>query len=321
MPEEELNSTMNGSVEVSATPSETSAVETTDTTSSQAETPKEQPVEVGKLPAGSSDANGNVEKQPPQFTELERAQYSFRKQFARQSAKHKAEIDDLKKSFDERLKTEIDKITHPEKYRPKTRQDFPLEAGGDDQYINYLVDQKMNQRLKEMTENYQREQEQITAQQAELADYKNMVIENAKKCYPTEESYKAFQESVTEATESGLMDLLSADKNMGDFIMCSPVGPKIIMALSKDRDAVDSIFIRAKLPSGKPIWNDPYTRMRNLFKFVDRLETQPTETIQSQNTATTASVQTPKPVGKPGVKVEATKDIFDDPKALLDWMS
>lgn len=321
MPEQELNSTMSAPAEVSATPTETPAVETTEQTSSQAETPKEQPVEVGNLPAGSSDANGNVEKQAPQFTELERAQYSFRKQFARQKAKHEAEIEDLKKTFDEKLKAEIDKVAHPEKYRPKTRQDFPEEAGGDDQYINYLVDQKVNKILQEQAENYQKEQEQNAAQQAELADYKNMVIENAKKCYPTEESFNAFKETVAEAQRSGLMDILSADKNMGDFIMCSPVGPKIITALNKDDEAVDNIFIRGKLPSGKVIWNDPYTRMRNLFKFVDRLEqTQPTEATPPQNT-TTAPVQTPKPVGKPGVKVEATKDIFDDPKALLDLMS
>ena len=98
--DEEILNNMSVEPTESATVDETSAVEPSTESAVEAESGHD---EVNAVE--NNDANGNVEQtqQKKQYTDLEKAQYSFHKQFARQKAKHDKEIADLRAEFNKRL--------------------------------------------------------------------------------------------------------------------------------------------------------------------------------------------------------------------------
>ena len=120
-----------------ATESQEHAAETVETKESVA------PEEVASTEVRNDDVSKGagiteVKKVP---TELERAQYSFHKQFAKQNKKHAEELAEMKKLV-ESLK---DQIKNPDKYRPKYRDDFNTA----DEYIDYRSEQKFNKLMEE----------------------------------------------------------------------------------------------------------------------------------------------------------------------------
>ena len=70
----------------------------------------------------TNEAKGSSGKR--QYSDLEKAQYSFHKQFSKQKAKYEKMLEDQKKSYEERF----DRLEHPEKYKKKTRADFSSPA-------------------------------------------------------------------------------------------------------------------------------------------------------------------------------------------------
>lgn len=304
--DEEILNNMSVEPAESATVEETSAVEPSTESAVEAESGHD---EVNAVE--NNDANGNVEQtqQKKQYTDLEKAQYSFHKQFARQKAKHDKEIADLRAEFNKRLAEEIDKATHPEKYRPKTRADFEY----DDDYVKYLTKEQVNQVLKEQMEQYQKQQEEEASQVAMEDEYREVVSQSMKSIYTTPEAQADWKAKVGEAMQKGLGKMIDADTDMSNYIIFSPLGPKIMYELATNKKAVQDLFTIGKTPDGKVIPRSAQDRMRKLEQLAERLETD----INNNK----AAVQQPKPVGRPGLNKEVKKDIFSDPKALLDMMS
>lgn len=262
----------------------------------------------------SSEMNGNekvvtAKTNPSQFTREEQMTYSFRKQLSKQKAKHEKEIADLRAEFNKKLAEEIDKATHPEKYRPKTRADFEY----DDDYVKYLAKDEVNQVLKEQMEQYQKQQEEEARQVAMEDEYREVVDQSMKSIYTTPEAQADWKAKVGEAMQKGLGKMIDADTDMSNYIIFSPIGPKIMYELATNKKAVQDLFTIGKTPDGRVIPRSAQDRMRKLEQLAERLETD----INNNKSA----VQQPKPVGRPGLNKEVKKDIFSDPKALLDMMS
>ena len=305
--DEEILDNMNVDSTDSATVEETSVVEPNEEVSVEAENTNE-----ASNVVENNDVNDSVGKtNHKQYTDLEKAQYSFHKQFSRQQKKHEQEMAQLREEFKKQLAEEIDKVRNPDKYKPKTRADFEY----DDDYVKYLAKEQVNQALQEQMAQYQKEQEELARQTEVDNEYREIVNQNVKALYATPEAENEWRTKVGEAMQKGLGKMLDTDEDMSNFILFSPIGPKIMYELATNQKTVNDLFVLGKTPDGKVIPRSPNDRMRRLEALAERLESAP---VINNNKA---AVQVQKPVGRPGLTKEVKKDIFSDPKALLDMMS
>lgn len=256
-----------------------------------------------------NNSNNNstiVKKKSRQYSDLEKAQYSFKKQFARQKSKYEQELNNFRSEFEKKLTDEIDKVKNPAKYAPKTRKDFEY----DDDYVSYLTNERVNAALEERMLEYQRQQELEQNQYQIESEYKNVMAQSLKSNFPTPEQQAEWSSKVTEGLNKGLDDLIDSDHDLSQYIILSPVGPKIIYELATNPKAVKDIFTIGTTPSGKFIERSATDKMRKIEELADRL-------TRNNNNRTTSNI---RPIGKPGITKNVKKDIFDDKKALLDMM-
>ena len=309
MDEEILNNMNVDTVEESAASTESTAVEPSEEAGVVADnSPSEVSNEVE-----NSDVNSNIEKANKtqrQYTDLEKAQYSFHKQFARQKAKHEQEIANLRAEFDKRLAEEIDKVKNPAKYAPKTRKDFEY----DDDYVKYLANEQVNAAIEAKIAEYQKQQEEEQRQAQVDEEYRNMLDKTVKSIYNTPEAEKDWRAKVNEGMKAGLGSLIDGDQDLSNYIIFSPIGPKIMYELATNKKTVQDIFTIGMTPDGRAIPRSPVDRMRKMEELAERLSR---TDINNNRT----NVQPVKPIGRPGINKEVKKDIFSDPKALLDMMS
>ena len=309
MDEEILNNMNVDTVEESAASTESTAVEPSEEAGVVADnSPSEVSNEVE-----NPDVNSNIEKANKtqrQYTDLEKAQYSFHKQFARQNAKHKQEIANLRAEFDKRLAEEIDKVKNPAKYAPKTRKDFEY----DDDYVKYLANEQVNAALEAKIAEYQKQQEEEQRQAQVDEEYRNMLDKTVKSIYNTPEAEADWRAKVNEGMKAGLGSLIDGDQDLSNYIIFSPVGPKIMYELATNKKTVQDIFTIGMTPDGHAIPRSPGDRMRKMEELAERLSRTDINNIRT-------NVQPVKPIGRPGINKEVKKDIFSDPKALLDMMS
>lgn len=308
MDEEILNNMNVDTVEESAASTESTAVEPSEEAGVVADnSPSEVSNEVE-----NQDVNSNIEKANKtqrQYTDLEKAQYSFHKQFARQKAKHEQEIANLRAEFDKRLAEEIDKVKNPAKYAPKTRKDFEY----DDDYVKYLANEQVNAALEAKIAEYQKQQEEEQRQDQVDAEYRSMLDKTVKSIYNTPEAEADWRAKVGEGMKAGLGSLIDGDQDLSNYIIFSPIGPKIMYELATNKKTVQDIFTIGMTPDGHAIPRSPSDRMRKMEELAERLSR---TDINNNRT----NVQPVKPIGRPGINKEVKKDIFSDPKALLDMM-
>lgn len=308
MDEEILNNMNVDTVEESAASTESTAVEPSEEAGVVADnSPSEVSNEVE-----NTDVNSNIVKAnntQRQYTDLEKAQYSFHKQFARQKAKHEQEIANLREEFDKRLAEEIDKVKNPAKYAPKTRADFQY----DDDYVKYLANEQVNAILEAKIAEYTKQQEEEQRQAQVDEEYRSMLDKTVKSIYNTPESEKDWREKVGEGIKAGLGAMIDSDQDLSNYIIFSPIGPKIMYELATNKKTVQDIFTIGMTPDGHAIPRSPGDRMRKIEELAERLS----RTDLNNNRT---NVQPVKPIGRPGINKEVKKDIFSDPKALLDMM-
>lgn len=304
--DEQILDNMNvGTVEESAATTELTAVEPSE--EAEGVVADNSPSEVSNE-VENADVNSNIGKKTNtqrQYTDLEKAQYSFHKQFARQKAKHEQEIANLRAEFDKRLAEEIDKVKNPAKYAPKTRADFQY----DDDYVKYLANEQVNAALEAKIAEYQKQQEEEQRQAQVDAEYRNMLDQSVKAIYTTPEAEADWRAKVGAGMKAGLGAMIDSDPDLSNYIIFSPVGPKIMYELATNKKTVQDIFTIGMTPDGRAITRSPGDRMRKIEELAQRLS------INNDRT----TVQS-KPIGRPGLVREVKKDIFSDPKALLDMM-
>lgn len=242
---------------------------------------------------------------PSQYSHEEQMTYSFKRQLAKQRSKHEQEIANLRAEFDKRLAEEIDKVKNPAKYAPKTRKDFEY----DDDYVKYLANEQVNAAIEAKIAEYQKQQEEEQRQAQVDAEYRNMLDQSVKSIYNTPEAEADWRAKVGEGMKAGLGSLIDSDQDLSNYIIFSPIGPKIMYELATNKKAVQDIFTIGTTPDGRAIPRSPSDRMRKIEELAERLSR---TDINNRQPA--------KPIGKPGINKEVKKDIFSDPKALLDMM-
>lgn len=260
----------------------------------------------------SPEMNGNekvvteAKTNPSQFSHEEQMTYSFKRQLAKQRSKHEQEIANLRAEFDKRLAEEIDKVKNPAKYAPKTRKDFEY----DDDYVKYLANEQVNAALEAKIAEYQKQQEEEQRQAQVDEEYKNMLDKSVKSIYNTHAAEADWRAKVGEGMKAGLGSLIDGDQDLSNYIIFSPIGPKIMYELATNKKTVQDIFTIGMTPDGHAIPRSPGDRMRKMEELAERLS----------RTDINNNVQPVKPIGRPGINKEVKKDIFSDPKSLLDMM-
>ena len=298
------NTNSNSAVENQSTEVSTATDTSTTDTQNNTETSNTQPV----TPQTGAVVEQNKQKDGPwNHSKEEQMTYAFHKQLSKRQAKWDKE----KKELLDRL----ERLENPEKYRTKTRADFGLDKGGDDEYINYLVDQKVKTLFESQLNAWKQEQEDLEARNAADEEYRQRAEENIKKLYPTPEAEKNFRDTVREAMDRGLGELLDQDESLSNYILMSPVGPSIMYKLASSKEAVQKLFEGARTPM------DLQFRIRDLEREVNdeikakAVQTPPAAIEQPQQTAAPQKV-----VGRPGLNKDVKKSVWDDDKSLLDQM-
>ena len=263
--------------------------------------------EVTESPEMNGDKKVVTEKtNPSQFSHEEQMTYSFKRQLAKQRSKYEKQIADLQKQWEERF----DKLENPAKYAPKTRKDFEY----DDDYVKYLANEQVNAAFEAKIAEYQKQQEEEQRQAQVDAEYRNMLDKTVKSIYNTPEAEADWRAKVGEGMKAGLGSLIDGDQDLSNYIIFSPIGPKIMYELATNKKTVQDIFTIGMTPDGHAIPRSPVDRMRKIEELAERLSR---TDINNNRT----NVQPVKPIGRPGINKEVKKDIFSDPKALLDMMS
>ena len=242
---------------------------------------------------------------PSQYSHEEQMTYSFKRQLAKQRSKYEKQLADMQKQWEERF----DKLENPAKYAPKTRKDFEY----DDDYVKYLANEHVNAAIEAKIAEYQKQQEEEQRQAQVDAEYRNMLDQSVKSIYNTPEAEADWRAKVGEGMKAGLGAVIDSDQDLSNYIIFSPIGPKIMYELATNKKAVQDIFTIGMTPDGHAIPRSPGDRMRKMEELAERLSR---TDINNNRT----NVQPAKPIGKPGINKEVKKDIFSDPKALLDMM-
>ena len=262
--------------------------------------------EVTESPEMNGDKKVVTEKtNPSQYSHEEQMTYSFKRQLAKQRSKYEKQIADLQRQWNERF----DKLENPAKYAPKTRKDFEY----DDDYVKYLANEQVNAALEAKIAEYQKQQEEEQRQAQVDEEYRNMLDKTVKSIYNTPEAEKDWRAKVNEGMKAGLGSLIDGDQDLSNYIIFSPIGPKIMYELATNKKTVQDIFTIGMTPDGHAIPRSPGDRMRKMEELAERLSR---TDINNNRT----NVQPVKPIGRPGINKEVKKDIFSDPKALLDMM-
>lgn len=268
--------------------SENTEVETTADVNPETEVAAED-----QAPSTSSEENISGEKaNHREYTPEERAAYSFRRQLAKQRDKYEKNY--VPRDQYEQLLQRIEKLENPEKFRPQTREQF----GSDDDYIDYLVQQRFDnmwtQKLEEVQNRYN---EQARANE-EVTAYRNRANDNVKKLFKTPESEKQYRDAVNIALQNGLGELIDQDKETAKFIMRSDFGPKIVYELATKPELVEEMFA------------DNVTDMDRQFKI-----------RQMEDRIRAEFAPKPQVIGKPGIQQETTRgSIFDSDDSILAYL-
>lgn len=228
-----------------------------------------------------------------QFSDLEKAEFSFKKQLGKQKQKYESILADQKKAFAS-LQERLEKLENPDKYKEKFRENFQT----DDEYIDYIVQQRMNKILDEQNEKAMKDREE----EAKAEEAREFIDKNIETCFTTDEARTDYFNTVKAAFDEGLQELMDKEKYVAEYIMRNPNGPRILYELAKDKEKVRQIYSQG----------DPMSRLFEL-KMIER-------EILTKPAADKANPNLQKAIGKPGISKETTTDIFsnkDDLKRFI----
>lgn len=232
----------------------------------------------------------NGENRPKsQYSDLEKAEYSFKKQLGKQKQKYESILADQKKAFAS-LQERLEKLENPDKYKEKFRENFKT----DDEYIDYIVQQRMNKILDERDEKAMKDREQ----EAREEEAREFIDKNIDSCFTTDEAKTDYYNTVKKAFDEGLEELMDKEKYCSEYIMRSPNGPRILYELAKDKEKVRQVYSQS----------DPMSRLFELKMIERELLAKPQVEKQNPNLQ--------KAIGKPGMSKETTTDIFSNKEDL-----
>lgn len=315
---EELEAEQNAPAETTTeTPAETPAETPKPEEHEDAPKPEEKPEE---QPAGTPNQDTPVEtpkKRPSEYTAEERAQFAFQRQLAKEKQRHAQELEDLKKNWESKFE-ELKKATKQPEPK-KTRADFPPDAGGDDAYIDYLVQQRYETERAKDAEKAAKDAEERTRQQAEQ-DEQNRILQAEQAAWLSNvdtafgedaKGKQAFLSRVDYCMSKGLGEVLDSCPVAADYLLHNANGPKVFEKMLADRATFERVF------------NDRITPLDSYYE-LRQIEAE----IKAQQNAAPAPAPTPQPtpapiphIGRPGRSGNATQpDIFSDERAMRSFL-
>ncbi len=295
--DEVMNSIDDESKNKPETSPESSKSENLATTSQNAtenpEAPQSANMDVETDVSEESGAKNGENKSKAQYSDLEKAEYSFKKQLGKQKQKYESILAEQKKAFAS-LQDRLDKLENPEKYKEKYRENFQT----DDEYIDYIVQQRMNKILDEQNEKAVKDREQ----EAREEEARAAIDKNIDFCFSTDEAKTDYYNTVKKAFDEGLEELMDKEKYCSEYIMRSPNGPRILYELAKDKEKVKQVYSQS----------DPMSRLFELKMIERELLAKPQVEKQNPNLQ--------KAIGKPGMSKESTTDIFSNKEDLKKFI-
>jgi len=226
-----------------------------------------------------------------QFSDMQKAEYSFRKQLGKQKSRYESQLAEQRKAYED-LQSRLERLENPDKYKTKLRDSFQT----DDEYIDYIVQQRMDKILDEQNRRNLIEREQ----EAMDEEFHANIDRNIASTFKTESEKQDYYNTVKAAFDRGLEELMDQEKNVADYIMKSPTGPRLLYELAKDPGKVKQIYSQ----------RDPMSRLFEL-KMIERdLVSKPIQ--QSPNLQ--------KPIGKPGISKNDTADLFASKDELRSFI-
>lgn len=302
--------------ETNQTPVETPAEETPAEETKPADEPKPE-----DTPAEDEDKPGEDEDKPrqpkdtSQFTKEEKAEHAFKRQLARQRERHQAEMQDLIKSFDQKLEDFKQSLKPKEKKPQPKREDFEY----DDDFVNALVKYNMEQEQAAKDEEAaktRKEQEEREAQEREYAERNKMVAdtfsENCKTAIPDEER-DDFAAKVQLAQANGLAELLDKAPVVRDYIFTTKRGPRLLHAMLKERDTFANVM-RTAATSANPM--TAYIELDDIARNFQYTKPEPAPAPEPEQQRTMPKLGKP---GSGGTK-ESSMDVTNDEQALIKFM-
>lgn len=225
------------------------------------------------------------------LTKEEKAAFAFKKQLAKRESKFEealknrdAEIENLKKAIEE--------MKVPKE--AKKRKDFEK----DDEYIQYLAEQKVNDIMAERDAKAAEEKAQYykeTQEQQEIQERTQEAIESFQtsitEAFADEKDTSAFKANLAKATRNGLPELLDSVPPVRNFLLQNgTTGVKVLDKILSDRNTFGRVF--------KPN-QDPVSMLIELHAIAHEVNT-PTQQTTVQSTQVTEPAPKKTAIGRPG---------------------
>lgn len=314
--------------EQKATPAETTPAETApaEPETTTAETPDEPPAEPPKEPGHPETPPEEPETpaeppkdNPPKKKEipddpLKRAEFAFRRQLEKKDEKHRKELADREEAF-KKMQAELEELKKQlaPKETPKTRADFK----NDDEYIDYLVQQRTAKELDKFREESAKakkaaddEAARKRAADEDIERQQQAWLENVGNAFAGDsQRVQVFLTKVQHANRNGLGQILDACPAASDYLFHNPQGPKVMERLLNDKDSFMRVF-----GDGHASQLDVYYSLRKVEEDIARESAQPNPSAP-QKKAMPA-------IGRPGRQAGggSAPDIFSDDDALRSYI-
>lgn len=250
---------------------------------------------------------------------LKRAEFSFKRQLAKSKEKHEKELAERDAKYNELAKKfeELEKKVAPKEAK-KTRNDFRDGDQGDEDYIDYLVEQRMkalndtrDAELAKKESERQENERKAKAEQEELQQRQNAWLENVDNAFDHDaERTKKFIAKVQYANQRGLGEILDQCPVASDYLINDPNGPKVFEKMLEDPQVFRRVF--------NPQRTSPMAIYWELKQVEQELATAP-----NPNGAPAQAPKTIPKMGKPGRQAGGSTlmvDMFDDPRQVKKWL-
>ena len=285
-----------------------------------AEKPQDEPPADGGEPEKAKNAR-EIPDDP-----VKRAEYSFKRQLAKSKEKHEKELADRDARYAELEKkfAELEKKLTP-KAPAKTRDDFIKGDEGDEAYIDYLTQQKVEalmakrdeEQAKKDAERAEQERQQ-KEQEQELVQQQQKWLSNVDQAFAGDKDRsKKFLDRVKFCNDRGLGEVLDNCPVAADYLIHDPMGPVVFEKLLDDRKTFERVF--------DPRRTSPLSIYYELREVEKELRSAPPAAAPAPETNPAQPARKPIPnLGRPGRQAGASSmtatDMFSDPKAVKQWL-
>lgn len=257
---------------------------------------------------------------------VKRAEFSFRRQLAKSKEKHEKELADRDAKYKELEQkfAELEKKLTP-KAPAKTRDDFIKGDEGDEAYIDYLTQQKVNalmaqrdeEQAKKDAEKAEQERQQ-KEQEQELVHQQKEWLSNVDQAFGGDKDRsKKFLDRVQFCNERGLGEVLDCCPVAADYLIHDPMGPVVFEKLLADKAVFERVF--------DPRRTSPLSIYYELREVEKELRSAPPAAAPAPEAAPAQPARKPIPnLGRPGRQAGASSmtatDMFSDPKLVKQWL-